>query len=101
MLSFSQRLLAGWLFLGLAMAASLPAADEVDLFGVREEHVMIPMRDGTKLSAYLYFPPGDGHHPVIYEQRYADLRGAGSRQSFAKLALAGSAAGFSAAFGLA
>ena len=90
MLSISLRIIASWLFLGVVvLASSLPAADEVDLFGVREEHVMIPMRDGTKLSAYLYFPPGDGKSPVIYEQRYADLRGAGSRQSFAKLAKAG------------
>jgi predicted acyl esterase len=36
------------------------AEDPVDLGGVREEHVMIPMRDGKRLSAYLYFPPGAG-----------------------------------------
>ncbi|HLJ09737.1 MAG TPA: CocE/NonD family hydrolase [Planctomycetaceae bacterium] len=50
---------------------------------------MIPMRDGKRLSAYLYFPKGDGPWPVLYEQRYADLRGAGSRKAFAKLAEAG------------
>lgn len=75
----------------LVFAASLPlcAQDRVDLFGVREEHVMIPMRDGTKLSAYLYFPPGEGPWPVLYEQRYADLRGVGTRQANARLAKAG------------
>jgi predicted acyl esterase len=65
------------------------AQDRVDLGDVREEHVMIPMRDGTKLSAYLYFPAGDGPWPVLYEQRYADLTGAGTRQANARLAKAG------------
>lgn len=73
----------------LMLTASLFAADDVDLGPVREEHVMIPMRDGTKLSAYLYFPPGDGPWPVLYEQRYADLRGAGTRQANARLAKSG------------
>ena len=50
---------------------------------------MVPMRDGTKLSAYLYFPQGKGPWPVLYEQRYADLRGAETRKSFARLAAAG------------
>src|SRR5688572_330428 len=65
------------------------AADDLDLGGVREEHVMIPMRDGVHLSAYLYFPPGEGPWPVLYEQRYADLTGADTRRSFARLAAAG------------
>ncbi|MFM7073548.1 MAG: CocE/NonD family hydrolase [Planctomycetota bacterium] len=65
------------------------AEDNVDLGGVVERHVMIPMRDGTRLSAYLYFPPGDGPWPVLYEQRYADLRAPSSRQNFAKLARGG------------
>jgi predicted acyl esterase len=67
----------------------MEAADEVDLYGIREEHALIPMRDGQRLSAYLYFPQGDGPWPVLYEQRYADLRGAGTRQSYARLAKAG------------
>ena len=73
------------------VTATARAADPapVDLYGIREEHVMIPMRDGTKLSAYLYFPSGDGPWPVLYEQRYADLRGAPTRQSYARLAKAG------------
>ncbi len=47
------------------------------------------MRDGTRLSAYLYFPAGEGRGPVLYEQRYADLRGKGTREAYARLARAG------------
>jgi putative CocE/NonD family hydrolase len=47
---------------------------------------MIPMRDGVRLSAYLYLPPGDGPWPVLFEQRYADLRGAATRKAAAQLA---------------
>ena len=63
-------------------------ADEpsIDLGSVTEKHEMIPMRDGKKLSAYLYFPVGDGPWPVLYEQRYADIRSVGSRKAFAQLA---------------
>ncbi len=61
----------------------------VELGKVIEKHAMVPMRDGVKLSTYLYFPDGKGPWPVVYEQRYADLRGAESRKSFAKLAAAG------------
>lgn len=46
---------------------------------------MIPMRDGTRLSAYVYFPIGDGPWPVVFEQRYADLTRASSRQELAAL----------------
>ena len=46
-----------WLFVGIVFCGVSPlfAQDSVDLYGVREEHTMIPMRDGAKLSAYLYF----------------------------------------------
>lgn len=57
--------------------------------GVREEARLIPMRDGTRLSAYLYFPPGAGPWPVLYEQRYADLKGKSTREANARLAAAG------------
>lgn len=70
-------------------AGTAVSAADVDLGGITEEHVMIPMRDGKRLSAYLYFPPGDGPWPVLMEQRYANLRGAGTRQSFAELARGG------------
>lgn len=79
------------LLIGLCLVSmsSVFAQEPIDLGGVREEHMMIPMRDGTKLSAYLYFPQGDGPWPVLYEQRYADLKGVGTRQGNARLAKAG------------
>lgn len=54
--------------------------------GVNEKHVMIPMRDGVKLSAYLYYPKGKGPWPVLMEQRYASLRSTGARRAFAEMA---------------
>lgn len=67
-------------------AVELPKLD----FGkVREEHLMIPMRDGKRLSAYAYFPPGEGKWPAIFEQRYADITSAGSRKAAAKWAEGG------------
>lgn len=83
-----MRTLLMLVLLVIAHSLSTCAAD-VDLGAIREEHVMIPMRDGAKLSAYLYFPPGDGPWPVLYEQRYADLRGASTRKFLAGLAAAG------------
>jgi len=69
-----------------ATSSLLQAADDVDLGAISEQHVMVPMRDGVKLSVWLYTPPGDGPWPVVFEQRYADLRGAGSRRAAAELA---------------
>lgn len=79
------------LLLLLLAAASLHAADlpKLDFGTVREEHLMIPMRDGKRLSAYVYFPRGDGKWPAIFEQRYADITSAGSRKAAAKFAEAG------------
>lgn len=75
---------------GLApVSAQLTGEPPLDLGGVTERQVMIPMRDGNRLSAYLYFPPGNGPWPVLYEQRYANLRGAGTRRNYARLAQAG------------
>lgn len=54
-----------------------------------EIHLMIPMRDGTKLSTYLFLPEGTGPWPVLYEQRYADLTSAGTKRMLARLAAAG------------
>jgi len=72
------------------LLGSARAADPVDLGGVRMEHVMIPMRDGVKLSAFLFFPEGDGPWPVLLEQRYANgARDPGTQKSFAKLAKGG------------
>ncbi len=56
---------------------------------IREQHQMIPMRDGKRLSAWLYFPPGDGPWPVVFEQRYADISGVGTRKAAARLAESG------------
>ncbi len=50
---------------------------------------MIPMRDGKRLSAYVFFPPGEGKFPAIFEQRYADISSAGSRKAAAKFAEGG------------
>src|SRR3954454_8939142 len=62
------------------------AQAELDFSRITERHEMIPMRDGNRLSAYLYLPPGSGPWPAVFEQRYADLRGAGTRKAAAKLA---------------
>jgi uncharacterized protein len=51
--------------------------------------VMIPMRDGKHLSAYLYFPAGDAKLPAVFEQRYAEITGAGTRKNAADLARKG------------
>lgn len=72
-----------------AQSAARAADPPPDLGGVTETHVMIPTRDGVRLSTYLYTPPGPGPWPVIYEQRYADLRGASTRQAAARLAARG------------
>lgn len=61
----------------------------LDLGGVREEHRMLPMRDGARLSAYLYFPPGNGPWPVLYTQRYSSLAGPSTRRGHAQMAAAG------------
>ena len=70
----------------LSVAQELP---KIDLPGVREQHVMIPMRDGVRLSAYLYLPEGAGKWPAIFEQRYASLTSTGTRKGSAELARRG------------
>ncbi len=55
----------------------------------QEKHLMVPMRDGTKLSMYLYFPEGKGPWPVLYEQRYSDVTAASSRTNYAAMAMKG------------
>ncbi|HEY1170017.1 MAG TPA: CocE/NonD family hydrolase [Verrucomicrobiae bacterium] len=77
------------LLIVLSFAARLTHAAELpplDLGNVREEHFMIPMRDGVKLSAYVYFPDKVGPHPVIFEQRYVSITNAATRKEMAKLA---------------
>lgn len=75
----------------LIFNAAVPAAEppKLDFGSVREEHLMIPMRDGKRLSAYVFFPPGKGPWPAIFEQRYADISGAGSRRAAARFAEGG------------
>lgn len=80
------------LLLWLGILPTCLAAGEVLPGGVTEQHVMIPMRDGVRLSAYLYFPKtpaGDDRWPVVFEQRYASLRGQATREFAARLARAG------------
>ncbi|MGN6547987.1 MAG: CocE/NonD family hydrolase, partial [Aureliella sp.] len=52
-----------------------------------------PMRDGVKLSAYLYLPEAKGSDsgkwPVVFSQRYASLTGASTRKQSADLARQG------------
>ena len=75
----------------LAAISSASAANppKLDFGSVREEHIMIPMRDGKRLSAYVFFPKGEGKFPAIFEQRYADISSAGSRKAAAKFAEGG------------
>ncbi|MBI4627048.1 MAG: CocE/NonD family hydrolase [Verrucomicrobia bacterium] len=47
------------------------------------------MRDGIRLSAWLYVPAKGGQWPVVFEQRYAELTGTGTRRSAADIARAG------------
>ncbi len=83
-------LLSFFLFLSFITKVSRAAEDEpLESGDVREDHVMVPMRDGVKLSVYLYTPEGKGPWPVIFEQRYASLRAKGTRESAAKLARGG------------
>lgn len=66
--------LAGFLLVSLAaVSTAAPPASQPDNPG--EEHIMIPMRDGKRLSAYLYRPKGKGPWPVVFQQRYAKLSG--------------------------
>src|ERR1700709_665158 len=76
-------------FTHLAASGFAAAPPPLDFDGVREEHVMVPMRDGKRLSVYLYFPPKEGKWPAVFEQRYADVTSAGSRKAAAKFAANG------------
>jgi predicted acyl esterase len=78
-----------WLLLLAGLLVTPAGAPAVDLGAVTEKHVLIPMRDGKRLSTYFYFPAGKGPWPVVYEQFYANLRAVGTRKMFARLAAAG------------
>ncbi len=75
----------------LLMALLTPSSGEVtgEFPGVTEHHLMIPMRDGKRLSAYLYLPDGEGPWPAIFEQRYANLLGKTIRDASVHLAREG------------
>eukprot|EP01043_Picozoa_sp_COSAG02_P042361 COSAG02_NODE_3597_length_6508_cov_2.021220_3_plen_591_part_00 len=75
MMSASRRLA------GTATALQGPRKTAIDTKGnsalpTREQHVKIPMRDGTRLSLRLHFPDparhGEGPWPAIFEQRYGN-----------------------------
>ncbi len=83
---YPARALFGLLLLLSVSATKAAELPPLDLDGVREEHFMIPMRDGVKLSAYVYFPNKVGPHPVIFEQRYVSITNAATRKEMAKLA---------------
>ena len=86
----SSRPFASLILASLSSASPLAAKPPPPDFGsVREEHLMIPMRDGKRLSAYVFFPKGNGKFPAIFEQRYADISSAGSRKAAAKFAEGG------------
>ena len=70
----------------LLLASTSFAAEPLPIV---EKHEMVPMRDGTRLSVYLFVPQGKGPWPVLLEQRYADLSAPATRKSFAKLAEGG------------
>ena len=82
-----RRILGAWcltlLFLAIPLIGRLgPAADKLP--GVKEQHIKIPMRDGVRLSAWLYIPTGSGPWPVLMEQRYSNAHG--GRGRYARLA---------------
>lgn len=80
------------LYLFLVMGSELILGQdlpELDLGAVEERWQMIPMRDGKHLSALLYLPQGTGPWPVLFEQRYADIKGEGTRRFSAQLAASG------------
>jgi len=83
----STKFLVTFAFLACTQIAAAQA--DIDFGSVTERHEMIPMRDGVRLSAYMYFPEGKGPWPAVFQQRYASMVGRGTRQSAAKLAEAG------------
>jgi uncharacterized protein len=73
----------------LATSSQGATPPPLDFGSVREEHIMVPMRDGKRLSAYVYFPKGEGKWPAIFQQRYAEIASAGSRRQAAQFAAGG------------
>lgn len=78
-----------FVIVALLPSINLQSAEPVVLDGVTETHEMIPMRDGVRLSAYIYTPPGSGPWPVLLEQRYGGSNDPNTQQTFARLAKKG------------
>jgi len=74
-----------WL-LGAAILTGLTGCQAATAAENREEHLMVPMRDGVRLSAFAYFPEGNGPWPVLLEQRYANANVPSVREQFSRLA---------------
>ena len=75
------------ILLGCGIAAAQTPKRKVDLGGVTEQHVMVPMRDKVRLSMHSYiFRCGNGPWPVLYEQRYMSVQGVVPRERAARLA---------------
>ena len=76
---------------GIARSAKAPQKEEIGLgfggeevdaaalAGVEREHHMVPMRDGTRISAYVFTPSGSGTFPALLQQVYVDISGAAAR----------------------
>jgi predicted acyl esterase len=63
--------------IGLGAGGSDPGT-LFDAASIREEHVMVAMRDGVRLSVLLFTPPGDeGPWPGLLQQIYGDTSGSG------------------------
>jgi len=77
------------LLLALLIVPNSAFTQDAKIGTVTEKPTWIPMRDGKNLSAFVYIPEGKGPWPVLFEQRYADIRGAGTKKAAAKLAEAG------------
>ena len=79
-----QMAVIGGAMILATMMLTRPGRAEEELPGVEEIHAMVPMRDGVRLSVWLYIPEGQGPWPVLMEQRYSNVRG--SRVRYARLA---------------
>ena len=80
--------LLGFTF-GVTAAAAPKPMPPISLDGVVEERLMIPMRDGVRLSGWVIRPKGEGKWPALFEQRHADNTSTSIRKAAAEVARAG------------
>lgn len=73
----------------LALSALLFLSTVASAADIVQEHLMIPMRDGVRLSAFVFRPAGEGRWPVLLEQRYANGNNPAVTTQFSKLAAHG------------